>query len=200
MPYYKDIHTLFIHIPKTGGSSLEDYLRTKSTETLLSGHNNTILPTEALQRKSLQHQSYSTLYHYRQLLDIPFDSDMKVITIVRNPYNRIISDLHWYRLIDASTSKKCVYDIIQSFVEHDMFDNHNLSQHTFITDEKGELYPNITIFRTESLTKQLQEHGFLDYTGQEKENEYFHFLNEDSIRFINRVYQKDFEMFGYTML
>jgi hypothetical protein len=36
MPYYKEIHTLFIHIPKTGGTSLEEYLRTKYTESIFS--------------------------------------------------------------------------------------------------------------------------------------------------------------------
>ena len=48
MPYYKDIHTLFIHIPKTGGSSLEKYLQIKSTQTLFSGPTNDIIPENKL--------------------------------------------------------------------------------------------------------------------------------------------------------
>ena len=59
MPFYKDIKTLFIHIPKTGGTSLEWYLRRRYSETLFSkSSNNTILPEKQLQDKALQHLPY----------------------------------------------------------------------------------------------------------------------------------------------
>ena len=69
MPYYKDNNLLFIHIPKTGGSSLEDYLKLKYTQTLYSGPSNDILPDPESQ-KSLQHQYYNTIYKYRNILNV----------------------------------------------------------------------------------------------------------------------------------
>ena len=102
MPYYKDLNLLFIHIPKTGGNHLSKYLRTKSTEQFWNIENyvfkrkvygNTILPDKQARKISMQHQTYNTLYKYRDLLKIPFNNKLKTITIVRNPYNRMISDL-----------------------------------------------------------------------------------------------------------
>jgi hypothetical protein len=201
MPYYKNIHTLFIHIPKTGGSSLEAYLRRKSPETLFNRGGNPKLPTNDLQKYSLQHQTYLTIYQQQRVLGVPFNDTLKVITIVRNPYHRTISDLFWYKLMNKTvTDKARIFDIMKHYIHKDIYDNHNTPQYKYITNENGELYKHITIFRTETLTKDLQQYGFTDYNGQEKGNEYFHLLNKDSIRLINQVYQKDFELFGYTMI
>ena len=64
MPYYKEINTLFIHIPKTGGTMFENELKTKYTQSLYTGNKNTILPSP-YNSISLQHQTYNTLYKYK---------------------------------------------------------------------------------------------------------------------------------------
>ena len=61
MPYYKDINLLFIHIPKTGGTSLENYLQTKSSQSLYSDVTNNIMPEHSLQQISLQHQFFKDI-------------------------------------------------------------------------------------------------------------------------------------------
>ena len=45
-------------------------------------------------KKSLQHQFYTTLYQFKNKLNINFDN-IKIFSVVRNPYDRIISDLFW---------------------------------------------------------------------------------------------------------
>jgi len=81
MPYYSKINTLFIHIPKTGGRSIEDYLKKKSPEQLLSQRGNNVFPRNTYMRKiSLQHQTLMDIEKYKQLFSfIIFDKNLKII-------------------------------------------------------------------------------------------------------------------------
>jgi hypothetical protein len=36
--------------------------------------------------------------------------------------------------------------------------------------------------------------------GEKRKRDYYSYLNNDSIRLINRVYKRDFELFGYKMI
>ena len=202
MPYYKDINTLFIHIPKTGGTSVEKYLQTKSSQTLYSGPTNDLMPEYHLQQISLQHQYFCNIWRYRHILGVDFNN-IKIITIVRNPYDRIISDLFHFDLIKKDTTPEKVYNVIQSYLKRTDLDNHNVPQYKFICDMKGNLYKNIPqmkIFKTETLTKELHNYGFTDYKGKSRSNNYMNYLNKDSISLINKFYQVDFLIFGYTMI
>ena len=212
MPYYKDINTLFIHIPKTGGTKLESYLKNKYTQQLYSyitqidkfnvitnGCGNTILPEPNLRNLSLQHQTYRTIFKYRELLNLDFNN-IKIITIVRNPYNRIISDLIYCNLIDDKTNIDKIPNVINKYLHQNNRDNHNIPQHQFLIDDNNNLITNITIFNTENLTKQLKNYGFSDYDFIPKEKNYMKFLNKKSIQLINTFYKKDFELFGYNMI
>jgi len=93
MPYYKEKTLLFIHIPKTGGTIVEYNIKKKTSQKLsgMCGRKNTLLDFPYNQ-KSLQHLFYTTIYKFRDKLNINFDN-IKIFTIVRNPYDRIISDL-----------------------------------------------------------------------------------------------------------
>ena len=76
MPYYKDINLLFIHVPKTGGTTLESLLGEKSCRSLYSGFTNNILPPE-MRKQSLQHLTYLQIYEYKDILKVPFHEKLK---------------------------------------------------------------------------------------------------------------------------
>ena len=203
MPYYKNKDLLFIHIPKTGGRVVEKQICKLYPQTLFSGRSNTILDSP-YDKISLQHQFYTVLYKNRIKLDINFDK-IKVFTIIRNPYDRIISDLLWYNLIKKDFSSEEVYEVIKNkYLIDNELDNHNEPQYKFITDENCNLIPNIKIFRTEKLNEANDELnkflGFdIDIIQKNVNKDYSKYLNKDSIALINKVYKKDFELFNYNL-
>lgn len=205
MPYIPEYNLLFIHIPKTGGTSFEEYILHK-TRLLMYGKEQTrlIIDDPNLQKISFQHQTYQTLYKYRDLLkdnaQLKFDTKLKKLAFVRNPYDRIVSDLFWLEFNKKTDSQEEIYNSIRYYYfERKDLDNHNIPQYKFVTDENDELIPDITILKMENLTEELRNYGFTDYEGQSSSNSYMKYLNKDSIKLINAVFKKDFEMFGYKM-
>ncbi len=206
MPYYKDINILFIHIPKTGGTTIESEINKKFAQTLYSKNTNNLLPIP-FNKKSLQHQFISTIIKYRNLLNVNFHN-IKIFTIVRNPYYKVISDLFWFKLINKDSTPEEVFNIIKNkYLFNDQLDNHNVPQWQFITDENFNIYKQIKIFYTEKLDESNQElNKFLGLnidTNKKKmigseQNNYDKYLNSDSKNLIYYYYIKDFEIFNYA--
>ncbi len=202
MPYYSDINLLFIHIPKTAGTVIEGEIKKKYNQTLYSGRSNNILPTP-YNSKSLQHQFYITLFKYREILKINFNT-VKMFSVVRNPYNRIISDLFFKKLIKKNWTSQQVYNVIKNkYLNRDDLDNHNQPQYKFITDENCKLIPDIRIFKCETLNSNDHIDDFLgfkiDVIRKNVNKDYSKYLNNKSISLINNFYKKDFELFGYEL-
>lgn len=131
-------------------------------------------------------------------------SNLEIITIVRNPYERIISDLFWYKKITLDSTKEEVYDIIQSYLRYETLDNHNIPQYVFVTDKNHKLIPNIKILYTESLSSDMYKLGYLDFDIKMNDNanktNYFDYLSPSSIQLINDFYDYDFELFKYDKI
>ena len=203
MPYYKEKNLLFIHIPKTGGTIIEDCIKTHTTQTLYTKWTNNLLDFP-YNKKSLQHQFYIIIYKFRSKLDVDFNN-IKIFSIVRNPYDRIISDLLWWQLIKKDFTAEQVYNIIKSnYLYRDDLDSHNEPQYKFIVDENSELIKNIKIFHTETLNESNDElNKFLGFNINIKQEginkDYNKYLNKDSISLINTFYKKDFELFNYKL-
>uniref|UniRef100_A0A6C0HU54 Sulfotransferase domain-containing protein n=1 Tax=viral metagenome TaxID=1070528 RepID=A0A6C0HU54_9ZZZZ len=189
MPYFNDI--IFIHIPKTGGTSVEKYFSKKFNIPL---NFKSLYGIKGDYSSSLQHLTYLDLVKHK-LVDF---TDKKIITIVRNPYERIVSDLFWYRKIKKNTSSEDVCKIIKKYLMEKKLDNHNIPQHLFIKGASP-----IHIMRTETLKKDMNDLGY-DFdinVHKNKENvDYYSFLNKESIALINDFYNTDFELFNYTKI
>ena len=210
MPYYKDLNLLFIHIPKTGGSFIADALKNKNYKVTLCQRGISIhdisnsLFKPPHNKGSLQHQFYSTLYKYKNKINIDFENT-KVFSIVRNPYNKIISDLFWLKLINKKSSPDEIYEIIKNkYLYRDDLDNHNQPQYKFITDENNQLIKNIKIFKCETLD--ILNHQINDFIGvninlknENANKDYSYYLNKNSISLINDFYKKDFELLDYHL-
>jgi hypothetical protein len=213
MPYFKSGNLLFLHVPKTGGSSLELYFARKYStslnhSSLFMGLPGNITVNQSFdQGVALQHQTYRAIHENQQALGIQINERTKIITIVRNPYQRIISDLFYYKLITGSASPEEVYQIISRYTggQYGKLDNHPLAQYKFLINHSGELLKNLIVMRTESLSDDMRSHGYMDFNifaniGTNRDQDYMNYLSEDSINLINVVYEKDFILFGYQMI
>jgi hypothetical protein len=213
MPYFRkdDINILFIHIPKTGGTSLSFYFSSKYKIPLNNDclfrfidkkkqfENNIIIDS------SLQHITYKQIVEYKKIFNVDFNN-IKIITVVRNPYERIVSDLFWFKKIHLNTSKEEVTDIIKTLIKSNELDNHMIPQNVFVTDKNNNLVENLHILRRETLTNDMHELGYEDFnlymnvnSNKNANNKinYYDYLNNQSIEIINEFYHNDFILFGY---
>jgi hypothetical protein len=208
MPYFKNnnINLLLIHIPKTGGTSLEFYFSSKfniplNNKSLYKFNRNIKI------KSSLQHMTYNQIVENSKIFNIVFDN-IKIITIVRNPYERIVSDLFFLKKIKTDTSKEEMLDIINEYLmKCPNYDNHNMPQYKFITNDKGEIIQNIHILRTESLINDMKNLGYNDFnifkninSKKSKKKNYYSYLNNETIEIINNFYHLDFTLFNYDKI
>ena len=145
------------------------------------------------------HFTNKNILKYKDYFNINYDN-INIITIVRNPYERIISDLFYFNKIGIDTSKDKVFTIMKNYLSETL-DNHNIPQYIFITNDNKKLVPNIKLLHTETLKNDMMQLGYEDFNIKDLCNNnkvnYYDYLNNDSIHLINNFYDYDFKLFKY---
>jgi hypothetical protein len=207
MPYFNNdkVNLLFIHIPKTGGTSIENYFSKKYNIPL---NKNSLYSEMAVDNNvSLQHQSYEYIInnHTKYKIDL---NNLNILAVVRNPYHRIVSEMFYHNIISINCKpdqvfwelRKCLYDYKKN---NSIYDNHIRPQYYFIT-YNDTIPDNIKILKTEKLTEMMRQNNYIDFNFHHNKTnsdiDYIKLLTKDSIRLINEMYKKDFELFGYEMI
>jgi hypothetical protein len=154
---------------------------------------------------SLQHCTFMEIRSRKEYFGINFKG-LTILSAIRHPYERMISNLFFYRLISESSTEDEVEEASRKFLSEPpaKYDNHPLPQYLYLINENGDIPKRIKIIRNEKLNRQMHDLGYTDFDIHIQKNpktlDYFEYFNQNTIQMINEHYKKDFEYFGYTTL
>lgn len=181
----------FIHIPKTGGSSINKLFL-----------DNNYISTKLSIKSQKQHALFNT---WKNIID----KDVEKIVVIRNPIDRIISEIrgnysYYSKIIDPFNIDKCIKYIFEN--ELNRGDNHVKKIVDFIDINNLEKY-NITIFKFEDnfyeeiIKKYNLKHFDNHIVGDTYNKNLNTILSENSIELIKSFYREDFEfLINYNSL
>ena len=212
MPYYKNKNILFIHIPKTGGTSIENFFFKKFN--VIPCFQSLYSDGQVLKEipYSLQHSTFNDIKINNKYFNINFNN-LTIISSVRNPYDRIISHLFFKKLIKKDENPKIVEQLLENLLirkNYFKYDNHITPQYIFIIN-KNIILKKCIILKMENLQSNMNRIGYNDFnffenvSNQYEYNnihniKYFKYLNDKSINLINNFYKYDFLIFNYKMI
>ena len=188
MPIFEDQKTIFIHIPKTGGTSI-----TKK-----------FLP-------DFQDFKHKDFLSYKNLLKDKINN-YKIFTVVRNPYDRIVSYFNMHitqtpflqeKIIERSPQniRKAFEIYLDLTIKEKILTIFNRpflvhrSQLSFLTDENFILNKNIHIIKYENLNKEIPDLPKENVNQNNISSSIL--LSEKSKNFIKNYFIDDFLNFGY---
>lgn len=193
---HKDRRIFFIHIPKSGGTSIELCLKnlTGNIE-LFSRKKSFLIPVTP------QHLDC----YYIKSLFFGGSNEFSYFTVVRHPLAKVISEYY-----HANRNNKKPIDFnrwlkyaLKNFAKNKYFsDNHLRHQVDFLTE-------NTTVFNFEDglqhvidyACEELRiEKSLKEIPHEKKYNKHNININKKSIRLINETYKKDFLFFGYDFI
>lgn len=215
MPICHKRKLIFIHVPKTGGTSVEKVLRLESLHNLFS-YKKCIasMPNIADIFNGIDKNivlsitpQHLTSCHLKNIFPSQFETYTK-FAIVRNPYDRIVSEYHYINDFMKHDFLKQYRDI--SFLEFlkrvretprmlqvSLFDNHFLSQSEYLRCLNKE---QDNIFRYENIEDVFR---WLNVKCEHKrksknKKDYRSYYCKQSKRIVKYMYEEDLETFKYS--
>jgi hypothetical protein len=185
----------FIHIPRTGGTTLEKILGFRNHYSWKRPDYQNIFGYDKKKKIMLQHATY------QQIIKNEYNpQNYKIITIIRNPYYRVMS---LYKYVARKESLDKFLNKIEKYLQYDYFYQ---PQYKYLINEKGEInIDEIVRFENyEEDLKKIKEKYNLDINISFDTNKQLNkkkaidsVLTEEQKLIIQRIYKKDFELFGY---
>jgi sulfotransferase famil protein len=221
MPIDVSRNLIFIHIPKTGGTSIESWLQMFRPDQLRSAR-----PRAALDPPNKVPQHF-TLRELRRNLPPEWVDSCYKFAFVRNPWDRFLSEYVWRRKLWAQTAPReraqryyraGDLESLEAFVgmlnlpegqrvdARRGFDGHLETQLSYVVDESGSIGVDfVGRFETfESDLRRLAEHveiELLDTPHErrgERRSDYRAYYTDYSRRAVEAFYETDAATFGYT--
>jgi hypothetical protein len=199
MPVSHELKCIFVHIPRTGGTSVESALglfgdwRDENTNSMFGLITSPDLKSSTRLTKYLQHLTAEEL---RSLLPDEFEKYYR-FAFVRNPWERMVS-IWCYNM----RAKGVSFEEFLEKTEHSWF-GHLTPQHTFVTTANGECLVDF-VGRFERLTADFAEicsrlsiERALPHLNAMTHADYRTYYDETSRKIVERRYGDDIERFRY---
>lgn len=213
---------MHIHIPKTGGTALEVIFRDLGDP---------VPGLDALLGEARDDDRWFELQHLT--LDEIRDRSGGAIdgfhrfAVVRDPYQRLISEYRWRLRIRANTPHPAIaaFETCEQLVEAIPLDIdtrwkthirgadrsqanlliHARPQHHYVCDSGGELDPSIELLRFEDFRRAvgsfLHARNIPSATiGQPKRHRIAEYFDNAMLQRVNAIYARDFAVLGYPMI
>lgn len=201
---------IFIHIPKTAGTSIMLALRPwslpqakKSQWRRLLSH----LPVKEAVDKAFFRQHVKAARLRQKLPDGIYDSAYK-FAVVRNPFDLVVSTYHFRRKVPTTRRHQQVlnwdFPTFVRYLEH-RARLQRIDQTSWLTDRSGELIVD-EVLRFESLADGFNQlmakldipDAMLPKVNTTVHDTYSAYYDDASKAIVQRIYARDFERWGYS--
>jgi hypothetical protein len=179
---------LFVHIPKTAGTSVRAFLERENLNCWVRN------------RSSLHHDTFIELKTLNSIQDI---SNIFAFTICRNPYTRAFSYFNHFNRVNGASASFCEF---LSFVKEKKFFHKTpmiqYDQSHYIQNEENEI-AKIKIYRFEQLIEFENDFSIKlpkFNSGELSVEEYLNVYKQNlSIDLVKEIYTRDFKNFNYSL-
>lgn len=220
MPISYQHKTIFIHIPKCAGTSIEKILGMAAQEDLFAYDHIYQLKNIHVPKEKFTSEEYTlciakTPQHltFRELKKIvPEDSTNNFFkfSIVRNPFSKFVSEYNYIKslakhseIVDImSLARSLTFD---SFKRIHRFDAHLETQTSFLINESGKIESSIKLYKFEDLSEcfsDILKIGPIDYQIHARKNtdtnSYKEYYTKELIEVVKNFYKDDFLNFNYS--
>lgn len=202
--YSKKFKTLFVHVPKTGGQSIEHIF--------IAEHGLTweMRAPLLLRRKTKEEKGPNRLAHLFAREYVPFgyvtQHDFAAsfkFAVVRNPYARAISEYR-YKIVDKPASRDLTFREYVTSLETGKLTRHDVPQSDFVLDDSGAMIVD-QVLRFENLAADFADVSrrifgrAIDLPTVNKSTGAMPADAEDAglKRILHRFYERDFDLFKY---
>jgi len=205
MPISHNLKTIFIHIPKNAGESIEEKLGI---------YGNSLNPLEILWgihgKYVLQHLTMAQMKRLYITDDI-YKSYFK-FSFVRNPWDKTVSEYYWYknygRPLTFKGWVKGLKDRLSASGNLNLYEvGHNIPQYRYLYDDHSNLLVDF-VGRFENLQEDfnhvcraigIEDSGLpqLQRTASVGRKRYKEYYDNETRDIIAGLYEKDIELFGY---
>jgi len=222
MPINREKELLFIHVPKTGGTKIEEILDMKFAGDDPEVSSEKLYGFVRIYNElyELQHLTHEQILDF-ELVDKSLFNRCYKFAFVRNPFDRVVSEYFWlgYKyfskfeaFVEFLYKKKGEPDTrgtVENYMSLDWLLNSAFytPQHKFICNRKGKLMVDF-LGRFEDFSVDLatlldnlkvayDEEFLFKKVNATKHEKYTTYYNKKTRSMIKSIYKRDFEIFGY---